>query len=326
MYTDCLIVGHGKVGDVTSLGIELIERQEDIVPRIVEKYKETAVDFLHVGAFSGMRSGDFHTYDVDVVPPSDVDKLVENTNHIRDRAFVAYLYESGNRIAEILNIRIQDISINKNHAKVKVNGKTGERFITIVNSLPYITQYLSIHPSRNDPSSFLWLNIGTYNHNEPLSYVGAKKLLKRTFEKANIKKPCNPHMFRHSRATELANHLTETQMCLFFGWAIGSGQVKTYVHASGRDVDNAMMKYHGLGDEETRPPKPIKCNRCNEVNTPHAKYCGKCGLGLDLKTVIDDQEKKNSVQEQLANLLMTLSQDPEEMKKFQEYITNKHKK
>jgi len=77
MYTDRLIAGHGKMGLVTSLGIEVIECQADIVPRIYEKFKGTAVDFLHIGAFSGMRSGEFHTHDVDVVPLSDVNKLVD---------------------------------------------------------------------------------------------------------------------------------------------------------------------------------------------------------------------------------------------------------
>ena len=77
MYTNLLIAGHGKMGLVTSLGVEVIDCQADIVPRIYEKYKGTAVDFLHIGAYSGMRSCDFHTHDVDVVPPSDVGKLVD---------------------------------------------------------------------------------------------------------------------------------------------------------------------------------------------------------------------------------------------------------
>lgn len=35
-------------------------------------------------------------------------------------------------------------------------------------------------------------------------------------------KPVNPHHFRHSRATYLANYLTEAQMCEWFGWVHGS--------------------------------------------------------------------------------------------------------
>ena len=87
MYTDRLIAQHGKVRMVTSLGIEVIERQADIVPRIVEKYKETLVDFVQIGAFSGMHSGTFHTYDVDVAPPYyDIERLVDYSRTFLDPA------------------------------------------------------------------------------------------------------------------------------------------------------------------------------------------------------------------------------------------------
>ncbi|KXA90543.1 hypothetical protein AKJ40_01415 [candidate division MSBL1 archaeon SCGC-AAA259M10] len=47
-------------------------------------------------------------------------------------------------------------------------------------------------------------------------------MLNRVAEKADIDKPVNPHHFRHSRATFLANRLTESQMCEWFGWVQGS--------------------------------------------------------------------------------------------------------
>ena len=83
--------GHGKIGDITSLAIEMIECPADIVPRIVEKYKETPVDFLHVGAFSGMQSGQFHTRDVNVVPPKGVDELVNYSAYNFHRGSAEFL-------------------------------------------------------------------------------------------------------------------------------------------------------------------------------------------------------------------------------------------
>ncbi|WP_394344768.1 hypothetical protein [Salinigranum halophilum] len=51
----------------------------------------------------------------------------------------------------------------------------------------------------------------------------------------------NPHHFRHSRATHLANWLTEAQLCEWFGWVQGSNVPARYVHLSGRDIDNAYL-------------------------------------------------------------------------------------
>ena len=69
------MVGSGKIGPVIPLSIKIIEQQVDIVPRIVEKYKGIAVDFLHIGAFSGMSNGGFHLPDVNIMLPARIDDL-----------------------------------------------------------------------------------------------------------------------------------------------------------------------------------------------------------------------------------------------------------
>ena len=65
------------------------------------------------------------------------------------------------------------------------------------------------------------------------------KILEKPWEGAGIEKPVDPHHFRHSRATYLANYLTEAQMCEWFGWVRGSRVPGRYVHLSSRDIDRA---------------------------------------------------------------------------------------
>jgi hypothetical protein len=117
-------------------------------------------------------------------------------------------------------------------------------------------------------------------------------------EKTGIKKPVNPHHFRHSRATELAKSFTEAQLCEYFGWMQGSKEAATYVHLSGRDMDDATLKYYGIKNEEETPQskfKPIDCPRCNTKNSPDSKFCSSCSLGLDLKTVMDYETAKDEL-------------------------------
>ena len=65
---------------------------------------------------------------------------------------------------EILNLKIKDIIFkitadNKQYAEVLVNGKTGTRHIPLIQSIPYIKEWLSNHPSRNNPNSPLFVRL-----------------------------------------------------------------------------------------------------------------------------------------------------------------------
>jgi integrase/recombinase XerD len=62
---------------------------------------------------------------------------------------------------EILNLKIKDIMFktagNKQYAEVLVNGKTGIRHIPLIQSIPYIKDWLPNHPSRNNPNAPLFI-------------------------------------------------------------------------------------------------------------------------------------------------------------------------
>jgi len=115
----------------------------------------------------------------------------------------------------------------------------------------------------------------------PLKYNSIVQMLYRTAKMAGVKKRVNPHNFRHSRETYLANFLTEAQMKEFFGWTQDSKMAGVYVHMSGRNVDNALLKIYGIkNDEEKRESifKPKECPRCQKVNQATNKFCSRCGM------------------------------------------------
>ena len=49
------------------------------------------------------------------------------------------------------------------YAEVLVNGKTGSRHIPLIQSIPYIKDWLSNHPSRNNPKSPLFVGLGRHS-------------------------------------------------------------------------------------------------------------------------------------------------------------------
>lgn len=125
-----------------------------------------------------------------------------------------------------------------------------------------------------------------------------------------MKKKVNPHMFRRSRATNLANHLTEAQMNHMFGWVQGSDQPSTYVHLSGKDVDNALLKMHGFEPNNDKNKETLTCPRCGEENKSSAKFCIECGQPLDLKSSMDLEDKKQQADEEIEKFLETLKEKP----------------
>lgn len=256
----------------------------------------------------------------ELLTQEDIKKMSDAAKSIRDRAFVNVLYETGCRIEEILTTRIRNFQPDQYGARLRVNGKTGPRSIRIICSVPYLTEWLNRHPFKDDPDAFIWLT----NQNNLLSYNGASYILKRLAARVGVKKRVNPHSFRHARSTYLANHLTEAQMKEYLGWVQSSKMASIYVHLSGRDVDNALLKMHGIQIEDKPHEKdilgPKQCIRCNTSNPASNKFCSLCGLPLDKKAG-DELIKQSLTRSQADTTLDRMLEDPQ----FREIFLRKAK-
>lgn len=174
-----------------------------------------------------------------LLTPHDVQAMIAGCTNDRDRAFIALLWETGARIGELIDLRVGDIEQGAIGKHVVVSGKTGSRRLLLLESESYIDDWLTAHPNPQ-PTAPLWCKIQQGTPDEQLGYNYIRlRLLERARERAGIEKPVNPHHFRHSRATYLANYLTEAQLCEWFGWTRGSRVPGRYVHLSGRDIDRA---------------------------------------------------------------------------------------
>jgi integrase/ribosomal protein L40E len=235
----------------------------------------------------------------------EANSLIEAADHPRDRAYAAVSDESGARPSEILSMRIRSVVFDQYGAVIIVNGKTGERRIRLITSAPLLATWLENHPKRMEPSEPVWVNVGSTRHGGIFDYNAARKLLRELGKKANVRKRIYPYLFRHSTATYLANHLTEAQMCTYFGWKQGSRMPSYYVHLSGRDIDERMLELHGIKQEtQERLKDTVKiCGRCNTKNAPVAKFCSRCGLALDLKASLDTDLRIAKAEEGLEILL-----------------------
>jgi integrase/ribosomal protein L40E len=253
----------------------------------------------------------------EMLDQEEVEKLIEAAQTNRDRALIAFLYESGVRKGELLSIRIENVKFDENGAIVVIpKGKTGPRRIRIVFSSSFLKQWLDTHPRKKERTAYLFCSLHQpYN---ALSFTGLRYQIKCLSERAGIDKRTYPHLFRHSCATHLAGHLTEQQLKIYLGWTPGSNMAANYVHLSGRDIDPAILALNGIAESQKSAPDMMQttlCPRCHERQPVNGEFCFKCSYPLS-KQAIDDEVTTEA-------LISKLMEKPEFTEMFLKYMSKK---
>ncbi len=232
----------------------------------------------------------------DLLTDSELLAIRRTCDNLRDRALVETAYESAFRPHELLSLKKSDVVFDEYGACIYLeDGKTGPRRVRVINAAPLLADWIANHPLRSREAS-LWVDMSSDSRYRPLQLIGLSKLFKRTAKKAGITKRVNPYVFRHTRLTHLSKILTEAVLCEFAGWVQGSEMPRNYVHLSGRDVDEAILRAYGLikSGEAFKPNVPRKCIRCTTLNPHDAEICYRCGFALNEQVAFkrDDEFQK----------------------------------
>jgi len=94
---------------------------------------------------------------------------------------------------------------------------------------------------------------------------------------------------------------------------------KTYVHLSGKQIDEAILKIHGIIKEEDTMPQltSIACPRCGQVNGSTSGFCSKCGRALRFDVAVDVEKKRSDIAMALMELV---EKEPEIAKILRESV------
>ena len=236
--------------------------------------------------------------------------LVAAESNPRVRALIATHFEAGTRPGEILSLRIKHVKFDKFGAIIAVDGKTGPRKIRLLKSIPYLREWIESHPFKNNPDAPLWIQVEGNHYGEPVNYAATKQILQRLCRKAGIQKRITLNLFRHSRATILANQLPESLLRKRQGWTPSSTMPERYVHLIDEDLDEAYLRIHGVIKENKETDiledMPVKCELCGYLNDPNSNICSECNRPLDLKTAIEleekEKEKKTNLEKKLGEI------------------------
>jgi len=233
----------------------------------------------------------------------EVQQLISKAPTLRDRLMIELCFELGNRRGELANLRMKDVQFDRYGAVIWLRGKTGTGSRRVYNAVPDLKEYCNNHPHRNEPDHPFLLTI---DNSRPLSYV---QIYNRIvwLAKHILHRHVNPHMFRHTRATQDAKYFTDREMMKLNRWN-SSETIKVYAHLSMRDVDEKDLVLHGLKKRE-EILKPIgemrRCPQCKAENSPIAIYCQECSepFQQDNKEEIQELREKLDAVNEMLNLI-----------------------
>jgi integrase len=271
----------------------------------------------------------------------------------RDRCYHTMARDLSARPHEILSLKIKDVVFKTTgktqYAEVLVNGKTGSRPIPLIQSIPYVKDWLSNHPSRNNPNSPLFIGLGKRSMGRQFTIGGLhyiynnykKEFLPKLLDDVTVPnedkdkmknllaKPFNPYIRRHSALTEKSTKLKLHTLNQHAGWTTNSNMAQRYLHYFGNESSDSILEAYGIVTNDNIPINtlnPKMCPNCNEGNTQDFKFCAKCRMVLTYdaysETLEKQQEKESEVQvlqEKYEQDMKTMRQEMEN--KFQQILS-----
>jgi len=171
----------------------------------------------------------------------------------RAKALIAVSRDSACRKGELITARIRDLTHREGYSELRVRGKTGERTMPLVPSVPALMDWLEAHP-RPRPGAPLFATVwrGQVRFMEESA---PNKLMERLSLRASVRH-IRPHMWRHTRLTEWARAgVGEYMLKSLAGWTPDSRMASKYIHLSGRDHIPTVLRLEGVTgglDEYTR--------------------------------------------------------------------------
>lgn len=180
-----------------------------------------------------------HRREIVTLTRDEVERMIEGQERAelgsRNRAMIAFLYDTGARVGELVHLRLEDVRLAEGIAVV--SGKTGERRVPLGMRLrAYLLAYVQSARPRVlafAESGILFLG----RRGAPLHENGVDQMIRRAARAAGITKRVYPHLLRHSFATQyIRNGGDPYTLQLILGHSTPA-MVTRYMHMAATDAE-----------------------------------------------------------------------------------------
>ncbi|MEM4378946.1 MAG: tyrosine-type recombinase/integrase [Candidatus Nitrosotenuis sp.] len=113
----------------------------------------------------------------DLLTEKDLANVLSVCVNLQDKAFIHTQWEAGTRPTEILNLKLKHVQFDKSGIiRIKVDGKTGSRIVTLVEAVPDLIKWINMHPFKENPDAPLWVVMFKRGYGTQLTYHAARKM------------------------------------------------------------------------------------------------------------------------------------------------------
>jgi len=173
----------------------------------------------------------------DILTTDEINILIDNTPSTLYKALIAFLFESGARINEVLTMRVKEFKETDKGLIASIpQTKTGKDYrpCLCVFSSQYIRNHIAYSALNPDDLVF------------GIKTVAIWEMLRKIAKKAGITKPVHAHSFRHSQASDMVKRgYQESIIRKKLGWTGDSSMIERYVHLNDEDVVTATLEKTG---------------------------------------------------------------------------------
>jgi len=231
----------------------------------------------------------------DILTSDELQALFQAARNTRDRLFLELMYESGGRLNELTQLKWSQVIFEGGRTMVNLKSKTDKvRTVPLLTSSTTLKLWMKQYPQGWENDAYIFYGgIGqSINRFKPIHPNTGQLIVKRAKSDAGIKKRVHPHIFRHTRITDLLRLGFPEQDIKMFMW----GHVKTkmldvYAHLVASDSVNALYEFYDIdiGDRQSVThgvitPKTCNNPKCFAINRAIDKFCSICGNPLDKDT------------------------------------------
>jgi integrase/recombinase XerD len=172
----------------------------------------------------------------EVLTKEEVRRLIDSADTNKSKLIISTLYSTGLRVSELVNLKVDDLSLTENTGWVRRGKGAKDRIFMLSSQLSKdLDEYLK---GRNH--SFV------FSKDSPLTTRNIQKIIKSTKSRAGINKKVTPHTLRHSFATHLLEQGTDIRIIQQMLGHSSLSTTQVYAHVSTDMIKKVRNPFDGL--------------------------------------------------------------------------------
>jgi integrase len=236
----------------------------------------------------------------DILKKEEIEAVIKACDNVRDRAFIAGLFDGGFRAIELCTMTWGDLhwSESEEHKErfivvAHTNKKTGiPRRVMLTRSGAFLSEWRNAYSSYTggaepEGENAIFVNRDGVSFGYNTAYKMILKLRKKVKEQGiDLDKKLKLHQFRRANITHEANDGRPISHICQEKWGKSYSPMITRYNQPGEEaIDDSKCEITGVPSKRKyvrreKVLEPIECSNCRYINKPLNNFCAKCGAAL----------------------------------------------